>query len=513
MVKDNGVQLKTGIVLSYVQMFLSVIIGIIQSPIIIRCLGQSEYGLYNTIVSMLSMLTVLSLGFNSSYVRYYSIYKKSGDNDAIYRLNGLFLIIFLIIGLISLSCGLFLTYNLKLVFANGLTQVEYGIAKILMIILTFNVTLTFPMSVFQNIIMAHEKFIFFKLLIMVKTVLSPLITIPVVLMGYGSIGLAVITVGMSTAVDIAFVLFTLISLKQKFYFRNFEKGLFKSLFNFTFFIAINLIVDEVNTNLDKVLLSRYSGTVATAIYSVGFTLYNYYRLFSTSISGVFATRVHRIYNENKEDGVLLKKNLTDIFVKVGRIQFLVLSLIAMGFTFFGKAFIQHWVGEGYEESYYVGVLLIIPSTIALMQNVGLEIQRAQNKHKFRSLFYLGMAVVNVVLTIWLCQIYGAVGAAMGTAISFVLANGIAMNIYYHKACKINVLEFWKQILLMMRGFIIPVIVGILALKFINLTSIWLFLVSIVAFVIIYSLSMWAFGMNAYERQLIKKPLRRLFLKK
>ena len=339
MVKDNGVQLKTGIVLSYVQMFLSVIIGIIQSPIIIRCLGQSEYGLYNTIVSMLSMLTVLSLGFNSSYVRYYSIYKKSGDNDAIYKLNGLFLIIFLIIGLISLSCGLFLTYNLKLVFANGLTQVEYGIAKILMIILTFNVTLTFPMSVFQNIIMAHEKFIFFKLLIMVKTVLSPLITIPVVLMGYGSIGLAVITVGMSTAVDIAFVLFTLISLKQKFYFRNFEKGLFKSLFNFTFFIAINLIVDEVNTNLDKVLLSRYSGTVATAIYSVGFTLYNYYRLFSTSISGVFATRVHRIYNENKEDGVLLRKNLTDIFVKVGRIQFLVLSLIAMGFTFFGKAFI------------------------------------------------------------------------------------------------------------------------------------------------------------------------------
>ena len=161
----------------------------------------------------------------------------------------------------------------------------------------------------------------------------------------------------------------------------------------------------------------------------------------------------------------------------------------------------------------MGVLLIIPSTIALMQNVGLEIQRAQNKHKFRSLFYLGMAVVNVVLTIWLCQIYGAVGAAMGTAISFVLANGIAMNIYYHKACKINVLEFWKQILLMMRGFIIPVIVVILASKFINLTSIWLFLVSIVAFVIIYSLSMWAFGMNAYERQLIKKPLRRLFLKK
>ncbi len=512
MVKTRGEQLKAGVILSYIQMFLSVVIGIIQSPIIIRCLGQSEYGLYNTVVSSLSMLSVLSLGFNSSYVRYYSIYKKRGDNEAVYRLNGLFLLIFLIIGAIALFCGLFLTYNLKLVFANGLTLVEYETAKILMIILTVNLTLTFPMSVFQNIITANERFIFFKLLSMIRTVLSPIITIPIVLMGFGSIGLAIITVSISVLVDAVFVLYVVINLKQKFYFKNFEKGLFKNLFNFTFFIAINLIVDEINTNLDKVLLSRYSGTVSTAIYSVGFTLYNYYRLFSTSISGVFAAKVHRIYNENKDNNNQLRQELTNIFVKVGRIQFLVLSLIAMGFVFFGNAFISHWVGGGYNDAYYVGVLLILSSTIALIQNIGLEIQRSQNKHKFRSLFYFGMAIVNLCLTIWLCQIYGAIGAAIGTAVSLILANGIAMNIYYHKACQINIIEFWKQILLMIRGFVLPIGVGIIIVNFINLNNLWLFLTFILIFIIIYIFSMYLFGMNEYERQIIKKPLRRLLKK-
>ena len=54
-------QLKIGVILSYAQMALGILIGIIQAPIIIRCLGQSEYGLYNTIVSTLSMLSILSL--------------------------------------------------------------------------------------------------------------------------------------------------------------------------------------------------------------------------------------------------------------------------------------------------------------------------------------------------------------------------------------------------------------------------------------------------------------------
>ncbi len=145
-------QLKLGVILSYSQMVLGIIIGIIQAPIVIRCLGQSEYGLYNTIVSTLSMLSILSLGFNSSYIRFYSRYKKEENQEAIYRLNGLFLLIFTIIGLVAFGCGTFLTYNLELVFAGGLTNTEYATAKILMWILTINLAFTFPMSVFQNII-------------------------------------------------------------------------------------------------------------------------------------------------------------------------------------------------------------------------------------------------------------------------------------------------------------------------------------------------------------------------
>ena len=504
-------QLKAGSILSYLQMGLSIIIGLLYTPVMLRLLGQSEYGLYSTVSSTISMLSVLSLGFNSSYIRYYSRYKKEDNREAIDKLNGLFLIIFSIIGLIALACGLFLSFNLELVFDEGLTAGEYEIARVLMLLLTANLAISFPMSVFQNIISAHEKFIFLKLLGMLKTVASPLITLPLLLLGFRSIAMVSVTLGVSVLTDTAYLIYSKTALKVRFRFGHFENGLFKSLFAYTSFIAINLIVDQVNGNLGKFILGRFQGTTVVAIYAVGYSLYQYYMMFSTAISGVFTPRIHRIVNLTRDGEISeQRKQLTELFTRVGRIQFLILALIATGLIFFGKPFIGFWAGEGYDDAYYVALLLIIPGSIPLVQNLGIEVQRALNKHQFRSIVYICMAVLNVVLTVILCQRYGAIGTAIGTATSLVVANGFVMNIYYHKKCNIDIIAFWKSIGRLAVGLIIPVICGIAIMNLFEFTSIFLLLGGIVVYTLIYAVSMWILGMNDYERSLVKVPFQKLF---
>lgn len=500
-------QVKAGAIISYLQMALSVIIGLLYTPFMIRYLGKSEYGLYNTVSSVISMLSILSLGFNAGYIRYYAKYKKEESNDKIYKLNGLFLIIFTIIGIVALACGLVISNNLGIVFDEGLTTEEYEIAKVLMLLLTVNLAISFPMSVFQSIISAHEKYIFLKLLAIFKTVGGPLVTLPLLLAGFRSIAMVSVTVGVSLVIDVLYFFFIIFKLKQKFIFRDFEKGLFKSLFAFTFFIALNLIIDQINWNVDKFLLGRFKGTSAVGVYSVGFTLYQYYQLFSTSISGVFTPRIHKIVNATEESN--LKNELSPLFVKVGRIQFAILGLVASGIVFFGKPFIHFWAGDDYGDAYYVALLLILPATIALMQNVGIEVQRALNKHQFRGLVYAIMAVVNLVLSIFLCQKYGAVGSAIGTAISLIVANGIIMNIYYHKKCYIDIIAFWKNILRMSLGLIIPICCGVLINLFVDIYNIWFMLLSIVGYTFVYCVSMWFLGMNKYERGLVLKPIKKI----
>ncbi len=505
-------QLKIGSMLSYLQMGLGVIIGLVYTPLMIRLLGQSEYGLYNTVSSTIALLSVLSLGFNSSYIRFYSQYKKENNEGAINRLNGLFLIVFSIIGVITLLCGGFLSFNLDMVFDKGLTSSEYGTAKILMILLTFNLAISFITSIFQNIISAHERFVFLKLVGMAKTVFSPLLTIPLLLMGYKSIAVVAITLVVSFTTDIIYLTYARKKLKVKFAFKGLEASVFKSLLAFTSFIAINMVVDQINSNMGKFILGRYQGTSAVAVYSVGYTLYQYYMMFSTAVSGVFTPRIHKIINETKTNISLQRQQVTGLFIRVGRIQFIVLGLVASGLVFFGREFIRLWAGEGYGEAYNVALLIILPASIALIQNLGIEIQRAMNKHKFRSLVYALMAVLNLVCTVILCQKYGATGTAIGTAISLVFANGIVMNIYYHKSCNINVISFWKSILRLSLGLIIPVICGALLRMALDFSSTIILLCGICVYTLVYVVSMWLVGMNSYEKQLVLKPVNKVMQK-
>ena len=506
--RKNVNQLKIGSLLSYGQMFLNILIGLVYTPVMIRLLGQSDYGLYNTVSSIISMLSILSLGFNSSYIRYYAKYNKEENEEAIEKLNGIFLIVFSVIGIIALFCGLFLSFNLKLVFDSGFTKKEYTTAKVLMLLLTVNLALSFPFSVFSNIISAHEKFVFLKLLGMGKTVFSPLITLPILLMGYGSIALVVVNVSVSIVVDVVYILYVKIALKQKFTFRNFEKGLFKSLFVYSIFIAINLIVDQLNWNIDKLLLGRFCGTNSVAVYSIGFTIYQYYMMFSTAISGVLAPKIHGVVNDihNSEE----KKNLilTNLFIKVGRIQMIILGLIMTGFIFFGRYFISFWAGKEYNTAYFIVLLLMIPSTASLIQSTGIEIRRAKNKHKMPAVFMLLTAISNAIISGILIQFYGVIGTAIGTAIALVV-NIIIVDIYYQRQCKINICNFWLNILGFFPALIVPILLGVILNCFWGIYSFWIFFIQILIYSIVYLLSVYFLGISREEKESLLMLLKKI----
>ena len=120
-----------------------------------------------------------------------------------------------------------------------------------------------------------------------------------------------------------------------------------------------------------------------------------------------------------------------------------------------------------------------------------------------------MAVINLGLSIVLCQKYGAAGSAFGTAISLIVANGIIINIYYNHKCNIDIPFFWKNILRQALGMIAPIIVGIILINSITIDSVIKFLVCTGVYTFVYSLSMWLIGMNEYEKELIIKPIKKI----
>ena len=113
-----------------------------------------------------------------------------------------------------------------------------------------------------------------------------------------------------------------------------------------------------------------------------------------------------------------------------------------------------YAGKGYEDAYYVAILMMVPNIIPLIQSVFLSVTVAKNMHRFRSLLYLFIALINIVGTWLLLNSMGIIGAALMTGAALLLGQGLIMNIYYKKKVNLDVVRCWKNILPV---FFIPII--------------------------------------------------------
>lgn len=282
-------------------------------------------------------------------------------------------------------------------------------------------------------------------------------------------------------------------------------SLLKEIGVFSFYIFINMIVDQINWSVDKFILGVFGGTTAVAIYAVGGQINTMYLNLSSSISSVFIPRVNKIVAMDENNN----KELTELFTRVGRIQFMILAMVIGGFIVVGKFFINLWAGTDYNNAYYVALLLIIPVTVPLIQNLGIEIQRAKNMHKFRSIIYFLIAIGNVFISIPLVQMMGEIGAALGTCLTMILGNIVLMNWYYQAKIKLDMFYFWKQIFMLMPCLVVSVLLSLGLSKIIAVNSIIHFLLVGFFYVCVYLIGLFAFGMNTYEKNLIKGPLNKI----
>lgn len=176
-------QRKYGVIFSYISQAIQILSGLLYTPIMLRLLGQSEYGLYQLVYSVVSYLSLLSFGFTASYMRFYSRAKAKNDEEEVSRLNGMFMVIFLVIAVICILCGIVMVGNVEFIFGSGLTHEEYPTARVLMSLMVFNLALTFPSSIFDSFTSAHERFFFQKVLVAfahpVMSVLPSSINIPI----------------------------------------------------------------------------------------------------------------------------------------------------------------------------------------------------------------------------------------------------------------------------------------------------------------------------------------------
>lgn len=500
---------KAGVLLTYFNIAIGFVIPLLYTPIMLRLLGQAEYGLYGLSASVINYLGLLSLGLGSAIVRYLMQCRAKGEADQFQAMAGLFLLLYSIIAVVALGIGIGLTHFTGSWFGKGLSQAEITKLNTLLVIMSVGTFLSFISSVYTSFITCFERYLFLRLLAVVNTLTTPLLNLAVLYLGMASTGLALVSVALQGITCVIYIFYSRNILGIRPTFRHLPFHKLKGIFRYSAFVFIGLIADMLYWATDKVLIGAMMGTVAVAVYNVGGTFQGILQNMSSAISNVFTPEVNRCVVEERPVEVL-----SSLLIRIGRVQYLIVSLVLSGFTVFGRTFIRLWAGPNYSEAYLVAMLTMVPLAIPLIQSIAFTIIKAQGTHRFRSVLYAILAVANAVSTFFLIPVMGIVGAALCTCVVFVLGHGIIMNIYYWRVTRLDIPAFWKNIGKMS---VVPgamILVGIWLVKnVLPMTSLWWFLGWVIVYTAIFAVLSWIFSMNRYEKDLVLGLLKNLLPKR
>lgn len=501
-------QLKAGVVLNYVVIFLNTVVGLLYTPYMLRMMGQSEYGLYSLVASVIAYLTVLDLGFGNAIVRYTAKFRAEKKTEEQYEMFGMFFLLYLVIGIIAFGIGLGLYFNVDTLFGNTMTAVELGRARIMMLLLVANLALTFPMSIWGSIIQAYEDFVFQKSLNIFRIILNTAVMICLLHFGYKAVAMVVV----QTIFNVLTLVVNFIYCKRKlnihiyFRFKHFHWGFLKEVAIYSFWIFLNAIMDRVYWSTGQFVLGAMVGTAAVAVFAIAIQLEGMYMQFSTAISSVFLPKVTAMVATNRS-----RKEISDLFIRTGRIQYIVLAYILSGFIIFGRQFIELWAGAGYSDAYIISLLFFIPLTVPLIQNLGITILQARNEMKFRSVLYIIIALVSLAMQIVLTRYFGGIGCAMGVSGALVVGQILIMNVYYRRRQDLDIMTFWKEISKMSIIPIVLIFSSMLIIRhFFALDSWGKLILGIAAFSLVYIPLFFRFSMTDDERNLFISMFHKIF---
>ena len=468
----------------------------------LRMMGQSEYGLYSLVASVIAYLTILDLGLGNAVVRYTAKFRAENKYDEQYEMFGMFFILYVAIGIIALLVGTVLYVNVENMFGASMTVLEIDKAKIMMLLLVFNLAFTFPMSIFGSIINAYERFVFPRIVNIARVVLNTIVMVFLLRLGYKAIAMVVVQTVFNVLTLLINYVYCKKELQIKLYFRKFKWSFMKEVLIYSFWIFLNVIMDRVYWSTGQFVLGAISGTTAVAVFALAVQLLMMYMQFSMAISTVFLPKVTGMVATGNND-----KALSDLFIKTGRIQFIVMAFILSGFVIFGRQFIQLWAGDEYLEVYIICLMFFTVLIIPMIQNLGITILQARNQMKFRSILYIVIAVVALLMQILLAKRWGGIGCAIAVSGALLIGQGLIMNIYYAKVQKIDIVTFWKEIL---RMSIIPIFIASILGCYVLRMSIdnWVELfIGILIFCLLYIPIFWKFSMNESEKSLLLSPVK------
>lgn len=504
-----GSQRKTGVLLSYSSTLLHIAVNIFLTPFVISSLGDAEYGVYQMMVSFAGYLVLINFGTGNVMTRYVSMYLGKGDKRGERNYIAMCLMITGGLLLLIISAATVLYIFIDDIYAASLSPQQIEKAKQLFILVSANVAVSLVAQAFQGISTAYEKFTVIGIWNVLKTLLKVVLVVLIFFKWKNSIVIAAVDLFLSCMFALICIVYCFFRLKVRPKLYKFDKKIFASSAVFSLAIMLQAFINQVNSRVDITILGIMISPESVTRYSVAMQIFQVFSSLSTAAIGIYLPKFTKLVSSGEATG----ETLTREMIPPSRVQTIISGAIVFGFLVCGRDFIYMWMGEGYSLSWWIAMIIMIPTFLVYSNGIIESVLDAMQKRLVRSVVLTCVAVANIILSIFLVYYLGEIGAPIGTAVTTIIGLLIIMNIYYKKAIKIKIGMLFKGIFKgILPCLVIATAAAVPAAIFIPV-SIWGLFIKGGIFIAVFGASLILFGLSKQEKAMLLNQFKRKSLNK
>lgn len=400
----------SGVTLSYLLILVKLVVTLSFTPFLVGSLGIEGYGLYALVGALAAYLYILDFGINDSVLRFFVEHERDtvARDGFLARMLGLYAIIGVLV--------LLVTYGLSIlvepVFGSSNTPEQIGMLHDMVLITGAGAAVMVALNPVGALLSATESFVFLRSMEIATTLLSTLVMVVVLKSGGGVVHVVAVAAASTALQGVMRLGYAVLVLRARVRLALPERAILTRVGGYAAPIFLSVLAAVLFWRLDNILIGATLGAAPIAVYAIGVTFNKYFMSFATALSRVMTPEIIRQVDRGADSGVL-----TDLMVRISRIQGMFLLLILSALTIFGQRFLVLWLGPEFAPAYWIMLAILVPYTFELSGNARNIILQVKGLYWHKSAITFVMAALNVPLTLVLLKTMGVVGAALATGIA------------------------------------------------------------------------------------------------
>jgi O-antigen/teichoic acid export membrane protein len=442
------------VAVEYLAIAVNLSLGVAMLPFNIRHLGQSAYGLWVLVTSLTTYFSMLDLGYASAQVKFAAQYRARRDATAINEIASTLFFLFLGLAAVAYAAAIVLAVNLGHIFRLRPDQIAIG--RQVLLIVSLNVALGLPFSVYGGIVNGFQRYYFNNVVSIGTTVAVAVVNVVVLKLGYGIVELVACTTTVRVLSLIVYrqtahIAFPLLSIRW----RCFRRSRLREVTGFSVSLLAIDIAGKINFSADTMVIGAFMSTAPIAVWSVAARLVDVTRMLTGVLSRFLFPTIVDSGTQQRLD------RLRTVLLEGTRLSLAMVVPMAAVTAILAKPAIEAWVGPKFAEAVPVTWILatVVASRIGTV--TGTSVLKGCGLHRMAATNSVAVAISNLILSVIFVRWFGLIGVAIGTLIPVVI---VGWFINFPEACRYAQLPITRAVRTAIWPTVWPMIpVGILLL--------------------------------------------------